>query len=70
MVQISAPMVGKVVSVEAKVGGQVKKNDVVVTLEAMKMQIKVYAPSDGEVAEVNVGVGDVVSTETVLVALK
>ncbi len=70
MVQISAPMVGKVVSVEAKVGEQVKKNDVVVTLEAMKMQIKVYAPSDGEVAEVNIGVGDVVSTETVLVALK
>jgi len=70
MVQISSPMVGKVVSVDAKVGDQVKKNDVVVTLEAMKMQIKVYAPSDGEVAEVNIGVGDVVSTETVLVALK
>jgi len=63
-------MVGKVVSVDAKVGDQVKKNDVVVTLEAMKMQIKVYAPSDGEVAEVNIAAGDVVSTETVLVALK
>lgn len=70
MVQICAPMVGKVVSVDAKVGDQVKKNDVVVTLEAMKMQIKVYAPSDGEVAEVNIAAGDVVSTETVLVALK
>jgi len=63
-------MVGKVISVDVKVGDQAKKNDVVVTLEAMKMQIKVYAPSDGEVAEVNIGVGDVVSTETVLVALK
>lgn len=70
MVQICSPMVGKVVSVDVKVGDQVKKNDVVVTLEAMKMQIKVYAPSDGEVAEVNIGTGDVVSTETVLVALK
>ncbi|MFA7468724.1 MAG: biotin/lipoyl-containing protein [Desulfotomaculaceae bacterium] len=70
MVQICSPMVGKVISVDVKVGDQAKKNDVVVTLEAMKMQIKVYAPSDGEVAEVNIGVGDVVSTETVLVALK
>ncbi len=70
MVQICSPMVGKVLSVDVKVGAEVKKNDVVVTLEAMKMQIKVYAPSDGEVAEVNIGIGDVVSTETVLVALK
>lgn len=70
MVQVNAPMVGKVLSVEVKVGDQVKKNDVVVTLEAMKMQIKVYAPGDGEVAEVNVNPGDVVNTETVLVALK
>lgn len=36
----------------------------------MKMQIKVYAPSDGEVVEVNVAAGDVVNTDTVLVALK
>ena len=70
MVQINAPMVGKVVSVDVKAGDQVKKNDVVVTLEAMKMQIKVYALSDGEVTEVNVSAGDVVNTDTVLVALK
>ncbi len=70
MVQVNAPMVGKVLSVNAKVGTQVKKNDVLVTLEAMKMLFKVYAPSSGEVAEVNVGSGDVVNTETVLVTLK
>jgi len=70
MVQINAPMVGKVVAVDVKAGDQVKKNDVVVTLEAMKMQIKVYAPSDGEVVEVNINAGDVVNTDTVLVALK
>ncbi len=70
MTQINAPMVGKVVSVDVKVGDQVKKNDVVVTLEAMKMQIKVYSPADGEVAEVNVNAGDVVNTDTVLVSLK
>lgn len=70
MMQINAPMVGKVVAVEVKTGDQVKKNDVVVILEAMKMQIKVYAPDDGEVDEVNVNNGDVVNTETVLVSLK
>jgi len=70
MVQVNAPMVGKVLSVDTQVGAQVKKNDVLVTLEAMKMQIKVYSPNDGEVAEINVASGDVVSTDTVLVALK
>jgi len=70
MTQVNAPMVGKVLSVDVKVGDQVKKNDVLVTLEAMKMQIKVYAPADGEVAEVNCSAGDVVSTDTVVVALK
>lgn len=70
MIRINAPMVGKVVSVDVRAGDQVKKNDVVVTLEAMKMQIKVYAPANGEVVEVNVNTGDVVGTETVLVALK
>ncbi|SFQ98111.1 biotin/lipoyl-containing protein [Desulfoscipio geothermicus] len=70
MTQVNAPMVGKVLSVDVKVGDQVKKNDVLVTLEAMKMQIKVYAPADGEVAEVNCNAGDVVSTDTVVVALK
>ncbi|WP_347489375.1 biotin/lipoyl-containing protein [Desulfoscipio sp. XC116] len=70
MVQVNAPMVGKVLSVDVKAGDQVKKNDVLVTLEAMKMQIKVYAPNDGEVAEVNVNAGDVVNTDTVLAALK
>jgi biotin carboxyl carrier protein len=70
MTQVNAPMVGKVLSVDVKVGDQVKKNDVLVTLEAMKMQIKVYAPVDGEVAEVNCNAGDVVSTDTVVVALK
>ncbi len=70
MVQVNAPMVGKVLLVNAKVGTQVKKNDVLVTLEAMQMLFKVYAPNSGEVAEVNVGFGDVVNTETVLVSLK
>ncbi len=70
MVQINAPMVGKVLSVDVKPGDQVKKNDVVLTLEAMKMQIKVYAPADGKVVEVNANAGDVVNTDTVLVTLE
>ncbi len=70
MVQVNAPMVGKVLSVDAKVGTQVKKNDLLVTLEAMKMLFKVYAPNNGEVVEVNVDSGDIVNTDTVLVTLK
>lgn len=70
MVKVFAPMVGKVVSVDVKVGDKVKKNDVVATLEAMKMQIKVYAPADGEVVEVNVAPDQVANTDTVICTLK
>ena len=70
MVQVNAPMVGKITSINAKVGAFVKKNDVLITLEAMQMQFKVYAPNNGEVSAINVSFGDIVNTETVMVILK
>lgn len=67
---VTAPMVGKLLSVDVKVGDKVKKNDVVATIEAMKMQVKIFAPADGEVESINAAPDTVVNPDTVIVVLK
>ncbi len=67
---ITSPMVGKLLSIDVKVGDKVKKNDVVATIEAMKMQVKVYAPEDGEVEAINAAPDTVVNPDTAIVVLK
>jgi len=52
-VAVNAPMAGKLISVDVKIGDAVKKGDPVATVEAMKMLIKVFAPSDGTVASID-----------------
>ena len=68
-VVVKAPMQGTIVKVNAKVGATVKKGDVLVVLEAMKMENDVCAPADGTVASVEVAQGATVATEAVLVTL-
>ncbi|MFZ5634410.1 MAG: biotin/lipoyl-containing protein [Bacillota bacterium] len=67
---VTSPMVGKLVSVDVKVGDAVKKNDVVATIEAMKMFVKIYAPADGAVKEIKVSPGDVVNPDTTILVLE
>ena len=61
--------VGKVVRVNVRVGDRVAKDDVLVVLEAMKMENQVVAPHDGEVESISVAVGDQVDTNQVLLAM-
>ena len=68
-VVVPAPMPGKILGVKAAVGQAVKKGDVVVVLEAMKMENEIVAPSDGTVASVNVSAGDSVEARATLVTL-
>ena len=49
---LTAPMPGKVVELKVKVGDSISKGDVVVILEAMKMEHEVNAPADGKVSEI------------------
>jgi pyruvate carboxylase len=66
---IGAPMPGTVATVAVSFGQQVKRGDVVVTLEAMKMQTAVRAEADGRVAEVLVRPSSQVDAKDLLVVL-
>lgn len=68
-VKVEAPMQGKILKVNATAGAAVKKGDVLVVLEAMKMENEICAPQDGTVATVECSVGDSVVTGKVLVSL-
>ena len=68
-VKINAPMPGKILAIKADAGKAVKKGEVVVVLEAMKMENEIVAPQDGVVASVNVAVGASVEAGEVLATL-
>ena len=67
---ISSPMPGSIVSVNVKAGQSIKKGDVLVILEAMKMENEIMAPHDATVAAVHVNKGDSVDTGAPLVSLQ
>tara|TARA_B100000683_G_scaffold126676_1_gene124301 strand:- start:838 stop:1281 length:444 start_codon:yes stop_codon:yes gene_type:complete len=58
---LTAPMPGKILDVNVSVGDSVKKGDVLLVMEAMKMEHKIIAVTDGIVESVNYSVGDQVS---------
>ena len=65
--RITAPMTGLVRSVPVEAGARVAKGDILVVLEAMKMEHSLRAASDGVVEAVHCAVGDTVSDGTLLV---
>lgn len=66
---ISAPMPGKITKVVASVGQSVNAGDVVVILEAMKMQNEITATAAGTVKAVNVEVGSSVKAGQAMVVI-
>ena len=66
---VNSPMPGNIFKVECSVGQSVKAGDVLIVLEAMKMEIEVSAPVDGTVKSVAVNVGATVNTDDLLVTL-
>ena len=64
---VKAPMPGNIVKVNVKPGQSVSRGDVLLILEAMKMENEVCAPEDGVIASVEVHQGASVSTDEVLV---
>ena len=68
--RIRAPMPGRVVLVQAKPGDTVSAGDVVLVLEAMKMELALKSPRDGVIAELRVQAGDFVEADTILAMLE
>ncbi|NLL03121.1 MAG: biotin/lipoyl-binding protein [Clostridiales bacterium] len=66
---VKAPMPGSILSVNVTNGQSVKQGDVVVILEAMKMENEILAPSDGVIKQVLVSKGNTVDTNDILVVL-
>ena len=68
--RIKAPMPGRVVLVKARAGDKVNADDVLMVMEAMKMELALKAPRDGVVAEVQAGEGDFVEADATLITLE
>ncbi len=66
---VSAPLAGNIWKVHVKAGQAVKEGDVLLILEAMKMETEVKAARDGVVESVSVSEGDAVQVGDALVAL-
>ena len=68
-VVVTAPMPGKILAVKANAGQAEKKGDVIMVLEAMKMENDIVAPQDGTVASINAAAGDAVEAGATLATL-
>lgn len=66
---VTVPMVGKIVSVSVKVGDQIKEDDQVAVLEAMKMEMPIVAPVSGTIQEIKVTAGQEVEAEAVIAVI-
>ena len=68
--QLGASIPGLIADVKISKGSEVKRGDVLMVLEAMKMQVNVAAPRDGVIKNVPVAKGDVVETDDLLVVFE
>jgi biotin carboxyl carrier protein len=68
--EVTVPMVGKIVNVLVKVGDKVSEDDQIATLEAMKMEMPIVAPTGGVIKEVMVAAGQEVDADTVLAVIE
>ncbi len=66
---IKAPMPGVVVEIPVKQGQEIKRGDIVVILESMKMQNEFKAPRDGTVHVIRVAPGDKVEQNTIMLTI-
>jgi len=69
-VNVVAPMPGTIAEILVEVGDQVKADEEVIILEAMKMENAIFAPAAGAVKEIKVAEEDKVDTNQVLIVIE
>jgi biotin carboxyl carrier protein len=63
-------MVGKILKIEKNVGDHVDEDEVMIVMEAMKMEIPIVAPVSGTVKELKVAAGQAVEAEQALAVIE
>ncbi|MBQ9833468.1 MAG: biotin/lipoyl-binding protein [Clostridia bacterium] len=66
---VNAPMPGNILDVRVKAGDTVKAGQILLILEAMKMENEILAPKDGKIVAVNVAKGSTVNSGDALVII-
>jgi biotin carboxyl carrier protein len=64
--KITSPMPGIIMSIKTKVGDKIQKGDVIMILEAMKMENEIIAPEDGVITSIDTSEGASVNTGDIL----
>ena len=67
---VIAPMPGKITEIRVKAGESVSQGDVLLILEAMKMENELVAPKSGKVKEIRVNAGETVNRGDILLILE
>ena len=68
--QVTSPMPGTILSVNVAAGDAVKRGQVLMILEAMKMENEIMCPCDGKIASVNTSKGASVESGTLLCVIQ
>ena len=68
--QVTSPMPGTILSINVAAGDTVKRGQVLMILEAMKMENEIMCPCDGKVASVNTSKGASVESGTLLCVIQ
>ena len=66
---VRAPMTGTIIQIHVKEGSKVKKNDLLIEMEAMKMQYKIESPMDGLAEKILCKKQDIVGHDDILIEL-
>jgi len=67
--RLTAPMPGKVLDLRVKQGDSVAEGDTLLIMEAMKMELTIKAPMDGEIAQVAVATDDLIEADALLLEI-
>lgn len=69
-VKVNAPMPGNILDVKVNVGDSVTSGQVLVILEAMKMENDIVAPANGKITSINVKKGDSVNSNDLIITME